>query len=149
MRYGKRLLLRLECSLPLCTNCVRGPGGALKLPQRVRAEPGRQTVLMILWSENEVWEGPKLSHQVRRSPAATHAFWPEVKISRDNRFRINPSHSSPLLPTYFPHPPFLAAKRPFTAARVFPFHFTNCAGSLCELERSPRGFGRSPAAKPV
>src|SRR5208282_3674172 len=48
----------------------------------------------------------------------------------------------------FHPPPFLAAKRPFTAARVFPFHCTNCADGLWELERSPRGFGRSPAAKP-
>ena len=44
---------------------ARGPRGALKLPQRARAEPGRQTFLVILWYENEVWEAPKLSQQVR------------------------------------------------------------------------------------
>src|SRR5208282_6069899 len=54
---------RLYCgwSVPFhCTNCARGPGGALKLPQRVRAEPGRQTFMVILWCENEVWEAPLL-----------------------------------------------------------------------------------------
>ena len=48
--------------------CAMGPGGALKLPQRVRAQPGRQTLLVILLSENEVWEAPKLSQQVRAEP---------------------------------------------------------------------------------
>ena len=38
------------------TPMARGSGGALKLPQGVRAEPGRQTFLMHLWPENEVWE---------------------------------------------------------------------------------------------
>src|SRR5208282_5367820 len=38
------------------TFAARGSGGALKLPQRVRAEPGRQTFMAILWCENEVWK---------------------------------------------------------------------------------------------
>ena len=47
--------LRLEIVIILPT-AARGSGGALKLPQRVRAEPGRQTFLMHFWPENEVWE---------------------------------------------------------------------------------------------
>ena len=43
------------------TFAARGSVEALKLPQQVRAEPDRQTFLVILWSENEVWEAPKLS----------------------------------------------------------------------------------------
>ena len=50
-------------------SAARGPGGALKLPQRDRAEPDLQTFLVILWSENEVWEAFKLSQQTGRSPA--------------------------------------------------------------------------------
>jgi len=54
---------------------ARGPpGGVLKLPQRVRAEPGRQTFLVHLWPENEIWEAPKLSQQFRAEPSAKHAF---------------------------------------------------------------------------
>ena len=45
-----------------------GSGGALKLTQRVRAEPDRQTFLVILWYENEVSEAPKLSQLVRAEP---------------------------------------------------------------------------------
>ena len=47
--------LRLEILIILPT-AARGSEGALKLPQRVRAEPGRQTFLNHLWPENEVWE---------------------------------------------------------------------------------------------
>jgi hypothetical protein len=35
----------------MAPTAARGLGGALKLPQQVRAEPGRQTFLVILWSE--------------------------------------------------------------------------------------------------
>ena len=50
------------------THCAMGPGGVLKLSQRVRAEPGRQTFLVILRSENEAWEAPNISQQVRAEP---------------------------------------------------------------------------------
>ena len=53
---------------------ARGPGGSLKLPQRVRAEPGRQTFLVHLLPENELWEAPKLSQQFRAEPSAKHTF---------------------------------------------------------------------------
>ena len=52
----------------VATFAARGSGGALKLPKRVRAEPGSQTFMVILWSENYVCEAPKLSHQVRAEP---------------------------------------------------------------------------------
>ena len=52
--------LRLEIVIILPT-AARGFGVALKLPQQVRAEPGRQTFLMHLWPENDVWERFKLS----------------------------------------------------------------------------------------
>ena len=31
---------------------ARGSGGVLKLPQRVRAEPGRQTLFGAFWAKN-------------------------------------------------------------------------------------------------
>ena len=45
----------------------------------------------------------------------------------------------------FHTPPFLAAKRPFTAARVFP-SIATVLGGLGERSSSPSGSGRSPAA---
>ena len=62
------------------TTAARGLGKRLSYPQRVLAEPGRQTLLVILWSEIEVWEAFKLSQQSGRSPAAKHAFWLEDDI---------------------------------------------------------------------
>jgi hypothetical protein len=93
-----------------------GCGEALELPQRVRAEPGRQTFLLILWSENEVWEAPKLSQQVLVEPGRQTCLL-EDEISRDVRFKNNPSHSSPLLPCTSTLP---CRKASLTAARVFP-----------------------------
>ena len=61
----KRPLLRLETVLFPGPTVARGFGGALKLPQQVRAEPGRQTFLVHLWPENEVWGALKLPHWVR------------------------------------------------------------------------------------
>ena len=54
--------------LSIAPTVLGGLGGALKLPQRVRAEPGRQTFLVMLWSEIEVWEAPKLAQQIRAEP---------------------------------------------------------------------------------
>jgi len=48
--------------------------GSAETPQRVQAEPGRETLLVIMWSENEVWEAFKLSEQTGRRQAAKHAF---------------------------------------------------------------------------
>ena len=53
---GAKLLIEIVIVLP---SAARRPGGALKLPQRVRAYPGRQTFLMHLWPENDVWEHSK------------------------------------------------------------------------------------------
>ena len=39
-------------ALPFPFFAARGFGGALKLPQRVRAEPGRQTFSDAFWAEN-------------------------------------------------------------------------------------------------
>jgi hypothetical protein len=56
------------------TPTVKGYGGVLKLPQRVRAEPDRQTFLMHLWPENDVWERLSSLNRLLAELGAKHAF---------------------------------------------------------------------------
>ena len=53
-RNGHQMTVRY-CNYPPPMR-LGGLGERLSFPQRVRAEPGRQTFLMHLWPENEVWE---------------------------------------------------------------------------------------------
>ena len=70
------------------TFAAKGSGGALKLPQRVRAEPGRQTFMVILWCENEIWEAPFTAARVFPSIAPTVLGGPAERSS-------SPSGSGP------------------------------------------------------
>ena len=68
---GTKLRLEIVIILP---HCGKGFRGALKLPQRVRAEPGRQTFLKHLWPENEVWERLNSLNRLLADLGAQHAF---------------------------------------------------------------------------
>ena len=68
---GTKLRLEIVIILPAA---ARGSGGALKLPQRVRAEPGRQMFLMHLRPENEVWERLNSLNRLLAELGDKHAF---------------------------------------------------------------------------
>ena len=93
----------------MAATVVRGPGGALQLPQRVRASPDTKRFLVHLWPENEVWGALKLSQRVQAKPGRqTCIFYLKMKSLAMADLEITPLIH--LRPFYILPPLFLAAK---------------------------------------
>ena len=56
------------------THCGWGLGERSSSSSGSGRSPTAKPFLVIFWFENEVWEAPKLSQQVRAEPDRKHAF---------------------------------------------------------------------------
>ena len=96
---------------------------------------------MIVWSENEVWK--RLSSLTRSGGALLPRMHFGLKSKSLGMIDLEVTlliHLRFFQSTFHP-PPFLAAKRPFTAARVFPSIAQTVLGACGSLSAHPEGSG--------